>query len=155
MIRWRRGSDEDAIMQLVRKELVPISRFPGIRSRHLRKDIARRLQRGHTLVAADSLRGKPFGFVHMEIHGPVLFIDLLAVDSAKQNRKWGTYLMKAAEAFGTAIGCTEARLFVDDTNVRGLRFYQKLGYSVIWHISAGSCYDMGKPLSGQFYPFMQ
>lgn len=147
MIRWKRPGDEAAIVRLVQTQLVPSSRFPGIRSRHLRRDMARRLQRGVTLVSAKSARSEPFGFLHMEIRKPVLFIDLLAVDGAEQNRSWGTFMMGTAEMFGACQGCTEARLFVDDTNARGLRFYARLGYLTVRHIPGASCYELRKPLA--------
>ena len=154
MIRWKRSGDNKTIIDLVRKELVPFSRFPGIRIRHLRRDIAARLKRGHTLVAAEPGLGRPFGFLRLEIHGPVLFIDLLAVDSARQNRQWGTRLMRAAEAYGISAGCAEARLFVDDTNTRGLKFYAKLGYVIVRHVPEASCYELAKPLRQDIYcPF--
>ncbi len=152
MIRWRRPGDEASIVRLVQTQLLPISRFSGLRGRHLRRDISKRLKRGSTLVAAKSPQSEPFGFLHMEIRKPVLFIDLLAVDGAEQNRSWGTLMMGTAEIFGAGQGCTEVRLFVDDINGRGLRFYAKLGYSVVRHVPEASCYELRKPLAPHLQP---
>ncbi|WP_276354782.1 GNAT family N-acetyltransferase [Cohnella caldifontis] len=147
LIRWRQRGDEEAIFRLVKTELVPLSSRPGMRDGRLRREIAERLRRGMTFVASRSAGSEPFAFVHMELHRNILFIDLLAVDSAEQNHRWGTRLMAEAERFGLSRGCREARLFVDDTNVRGLRFYTKLGYAGVRHIPSAKCYELAKPLA--------
>lgn len=146
MIRLRKPGDDEAIVELVRTELVPLSTSHRLRERQLRRDMATRLQRGSTFVAARWPGGEPFGFVHVEVRNSVLFVDLLAVSASKQNRSWGTELMRCAEDYGVRNGCTEARLFVDDTNFRGLRFYGKLGYAVVGQISGLRCYELFKPL---------
>ena len=83
----------------------------------------------------------------MEIRGSVLFVDLLAVDSRYQNRQWGTELMKRAERYARRRGCEVSHLFVDEANVRGIRFYQRNGYQVVSHAKALKAYHMRKPLA--------
>ncbi|WP_219640440.1 N-acetyltransferase [Cohnella sp. CFH 77786] len=150
MIRLRQPGDEEAIVDLVRTELVPLSPRPGMHGSRLRKEIDARLRRGVTLVASRTPRSEPFAFLHMEIRQRTLFVDLLAVSASAQNRRWGSMLMAAAEQYGASRGCTEARLFVDDTNERGLRFYAKLGYSAVRHISGAYCYELVKPLAARW-----
>jgi ribosomal protein S18 acetylase RimI-like enzyme len=146
VIRWRQPGDDSGIVDLVRTQLVPLSPRHHPRDSRLRQDVVTRLRRGATLVAAKDRRGSPFAFLHMEFRGTTLFIDLLAVDSSRQNRNWGTELMEMAEQYGKSKGCAEARLFVDDTNQRGLRFYHKLGYSVVRDLNSLHCYELYKPL---------
>jgi ribosomal protein S18 acetylase RimI-like enzyme len=146
LIRWKEPGDDSGIVDLVRTELVPLSPRNHPRDSRMRSDVLTRLRRGATLVASRSQRSEPFGFLHMEFRDTTLFIDLLAVDSSRQNRRWGTELMMQAEKHGRSKGCKEARLFVDDTNVRGMRFYDKLGYSVVRHIKAIHSFELVKPL---------
>jgi len=146
MIRWKQQGDERAIVELVRKQLVPISPWQHPRDGRLRIDVLRRLRRGPTFVVANSLKSPPIAFVHIEIRGTVLFVDLLAVDARHQNRQWGTALMKRAEAYGRKRGCTTAYLFVDEGNSRGVRFYRRNGYEVLAHVEALKAYHMHKSL---------
>lgn len=146
MIRWRRQGDDRAIVELVRTQLVPISPWKHPRDGRLRIEVQRRLRRGPTFVASRARKSPPFAFVHLEIHGKVLFVDLLAVDSRHQNRQWGTELMKRAEHYARKRGCEISHLFVDEGNVRGLRFYERLGYEVVSHMEAMKAYHMRKPL---------
>ncbi|WP_123041720.1 GNAT family N-acetyltransferase [Cohnella candidum] len=153
MIRWRRSGDEAAIVELVRTELVPLSRRPGMKGSRIREEIAERMRRGVTLVAAGSNRGEPIAFLHMEVRNETLFVDLLAVKASEQNRRWGSQLMEKGELYGISMGCKEVRLFVDDTNARGLRFYGKRGYYTVRHIPSAYCYELGKPLAAWRPPF--
>lgn len=150
LIRWKKPGDERAIVGLVRTQLVPISPRPGLRGSRLRRELRPRLRRGATLVASRSARGEPFAFVHVELRSTTLFIDLLAVEPAEQNRRWGSTLLAAAERYGVENGCSESRLFVDENNERGLRFYAKHGYAVVRHIPQAACYELFKPLGASW-----
>ena len=147
LIRWMRSGDEKAIVDLVRTQLVPISPRPGMGGNRLRRKVVPRLRRGRTLVASQTGRSEPFAFVHVELRSATLFIDLLAVAPQEQNRRWGSALMAAAERYGMENGCSEARLFVDDVNEGGMRFYARHGYAVARHIPKAACYEMAKPLA--------
>ncbi|WP_158602263.1 GNAT family N-acetyltransferase [Cohnella endophytica] len=146
MIRWRQPRDDKGIVELVRTQLVPISPWQHPRDSRLHYEIARRMRRGATLVVAETRRSSPFGFLHMEFRGTVLFIDLLAVDSSRQNKHWGTALMRRAEQYGRKKGCTTSRIFVDEGNYRALRFYARLGYTTIRTIDALKVIEVAKPL---------
>ncbi|MFD0671533.1 GNAT family N-acetyltransferase [Cohnella sp. GCM10027633] len=146
MIRWRQQGDDRGIVELVRTQLVPISPWQHPRDGRLRGEVQRRLRRGPTLVAARTRRSAPFAFVHMEIRGEVLFVDLLAVDTRHQNRQWGTELMRRAELYGRRRGCRISHLFVDEGNARGVKFYERIGYRIASHIEALKAFHMRKPL---------
>jgi ribosomal protein S18 acetylase RimI-like enzyme len=146
LIRWKQQGDNRGIVELVRTELVPLSRWQHPRDRRLKYEVQRRLRRGPTLVAARTSKSVPFAFVHMEIRGTVLFIDLLAVNARHQNQHWGTELMKRAEQYGRKKGCTVSYLFVDEGNDRGVRFYQRIGYRMLSHNELIKAYQMQKSL---------
>lgn len=147
LIRWKRAGDERAIVGLVRTQLVPLSPRPGLGGSRLRRELLPRLRRGHTLVASRTAKSAPFAFVHLELRSATLFVDLLAVDPVEQNRRWGSTLMATAERYGMENGCSESRLFVDEQNERGMRFYARHGYTVVRHIPKAACYEMFKPLT--------
>ncbi|MFC5701982.1 GNAT family N-acetyltransferase [Cohnella faecalis] len=146
MIRWKQPGDVKAIVRLVRTQLVPLSPWQHPRDGRLHGEIVKRLRQGSTLVAARSPRSVPFGFLHLIVQDRVLFIDMLAVDASQQGRHWGTYLLARAEEHGRKKGCADARLFVDDTNQSGLRFYERRGYRVLNHLKALLCFELTKPL---------
>lgn len=153
MIRWKLQGDARGIVDLVRKQLVPLSPWQHPRDERLRLEVVRRLRKGPTFVASRTRQGPPFGFVHIEIRGSVLFVDLLAVDSRHQNRRWGTELMNRAESYGRRKGCTVAYLFVDEGNARGIRFYRRLGYQSLAYVDALKAYHMRKSLVSVNQPF--
>ncbi|MBB6633645.1 GNAT family N-acetyltransferase [Cohnella thailandensis] len=146
MIRWRQPRDTKGIVKLVRSQLVPKSPWAHPRDGRLYSEVAERLRNGSTLVAAKNRGGDPYGFLHMVIQNKVLFIDLLAVDPAYQNRRWGTELMQRAEEYGRKKGCIRSMLYVDKDNARGIRFYSRLGYSNAQYVEALLCYRMEKKL---------
>jgi GNAT superfamily N-acetyltransferase len=147
LIRWRQPGDDPGIVELVRTQLLPLSPRNTFRSGQLRQDISTRLGRGATMVVPRAGNSDPLAFLHLEVRKTTLFVDLLAVEPSAQNRHWGTELMNRAEQYGISQGCTEARLFVDDTNLRGLRFYGKLGYFAVRHIRDAGCYELFKTLA--------
>jgi ribosomal protein S18 acetylase RimI-like enzyme len=146
LIRWKHDGDQDGIVQLVRTQLVPVSPWQHPRDGRLRSEVEQRLRRGATLVISQSKRSRPLAFLHMQFIEQTLFIDLLAVDTQYQNRRWGSELMSRAENYGRKKGCTVARLFVDEGNARAHRFYERLGYTTMGHIKALKCYELSKPL---------
>ncbi len=149
MIRWKQQGDTKGIVELVRKQLVPLSPWQHPRDARLRLEVVRRLRRGPTFVVSRTRQSPPFGFVHLEVRGSVLFVDLLAVDARHQNRQWGTELMRRAESYGRKKGCTVAYLFVDEGNARGIRFYRRLGYQSLAYVEALKAYHMHKSLASE------
>lgn len=149
MIRWKRPTDLRSIVHLIRTQLIPLSPWSHPRDGRLRSEIADRLQNGVTLVASRSRSSDPFAFVHLVIQDSTLFIDLLAVDTSQQNRRWGTELMMRAEEFGRQSGCRTAYLFVDEGNLRGQRFYHRLGYVMTQYVKSLRCFRMEKRLDAK------
>ncbi|MBN2980005.1 MULTISPECIES: GNAT family N-acetyltransferase [Cohnella] len=146
MIRWKRKGDNPGIIRLVRAQLVPISPWYDERDKNLDGIIARRIRGGYTFVVSRVRSGAPIAFVHFIVRGELLFIDLLAVDGASQGRGWGTELMRRAESFGRSRGCSRVRLYVDEGNAKGLRFYLRLGYETVRHAAELRAIELAKPL---------
>ncbi|THF73163.1 GNAT family N-acetyltransferase [Cohnella fermenti] len=149
MIRWKQPRDTKGIVRLVRTQLVPKSPWQHPRDGRLYSEIVQRLRQGSTLVAAKNRGGELFGFLHLIVQNKVLFVDLLAVDPAYQNRRWGTELMLRAEEIGRARGCRTSMLYVDKDNARALRFYTRMGYSNEQYVEALVCYRMEKNLASE------
>jgi GNAT superfamily N-acetyltransferase len=146
LIRWRQSRDDKGIVELVRTQLVPISPWQHPRDSQLHSEIIRRIRKGTTLVVAGSRRDAPIGFLHMEFRNQTLIIDLLAVNPKYQNRQWGTELMLRAEEYGRKKGCALSRIFVDEDNIRALRFYHRLGYLTLRAIQALKVIELVKVL---------
>jgi ribosomal protein S18 acetylase RimI-like enzyme len=146
MIRWKQHRDTNGIVELVRTQLVPISPWQHPKDHRLHSEITHRLRRGATLIAALSRRGPPLGFLHMEFHKSVLLIDLLAIDSLHQNRRWGTQLMYRAEHYGRNKGLQTSHIFVDEHNGHALRFYSRLGYHTLRYIPQLRIVEVAKSL---------
>jgi ribosomal protein S18 acetylase RimI-like enzyme len=145
LIRWRQERDDKGIVELVRTQLIPISPWQHPRDKRLHNEITRRLRRGATLVATRSRSGPPIAFLHMEFRGTTLFIDLLAVASSEQNRRWGSELMSLAETYGRKKGCTQSQVFVDEGNKRALRFYHRIGFYTLRAIPSLKVFELTKP----------
>lgn len=146
VIRWLRRGDLSAIVQIVQRELIPLSPHPHPRGRKLRQEIKTRLQQGSTLVAETD--GRTAAFLHLIIQQRVLFVDLLAVDRAYQGAGLGARLMKRAERQALEQNCAAARLYVDEENEGGRRFYERLGYGIVAYHASLQCYEMAKRLLG-------
>lgn len=150
MIRYRRPKQDDTvILDLIEKQLVPLSHLPQTVINQVRKDLPRRLGQGVTLVACPDYESDPLGFVHFMLHGDLLYIDMLAIAPAARRKRWGNMLMDRAERFALSRGCQRAKVSVDTGNVPGISFYQKLGYSVARYQPQNFCYEFEKPLAGR------
>lgn len=145
IIRYRKpGYDDPIILQLIESQLVPLSHMTKKELDTIRKDIPSRLQRGVTLVASSENDDSVFAFIHFMMHGELLYIDMLAVASTAQRKRWGVRLMEHAEHFAATRGCTRAKVMVDIGNMSGLNFYRKLGYTVTRIIEPSHCYELNK-----------
>ncbi|MFC3748393.1 GNAT family N-acetyltransferase [Paenibacillus sp. GCM10012306] len=148
MIRYRRPKQDDAvILDLIEKQLVPLSHLPQKMISQVRKDLPRRIGHGVTLVACTDYESDPLGFVHFMLHGDLLYIDMLAITPAARRKRWGNLLMDRAERFALSRGCQRAKLSVDSGNTAGLTFYRKLGYKTTRYHKQGYIYEMEKQLS--------
>ncbi|GGF81891.1 hypothetical protein GCM10010912_28750 [Paenibacillus albidus] len=148
MIRYRRPKQDDTvILDLIERQLVPLSHLPQKVISQLRADLPRRLGHGMTLVACPDYESEPFGFVHFMLHGDLLFIDMLAIAPAARRKRWGNMLMDRAERFALSRGCQRAKVAVDAGNDAALSFYQKLGYRVARYQAQNCCYELEKRFS--------
>lgn len=145
MIRYRRPKQDDTvILDLIEKQLVPLSHLPQTVINQVRKDLPRRLGQGVTLVACPDYESDPLGFVHFMLHGDLLYIDMLAVAPAARRKHWGNMLMDRAERFALSRGCQRAKVAVDTGNTVGISFYQKMGYRVARYQAQNYCYEFEK-----------
>jgi len=146
MIRGRRpGSDDKVILKLIRQQLIPLNP-PHLRPRWSTREMTLRLDRGATFVwapdgAADAEIG---GFVTCVARGDELFVDMLALDGKHQGAGVGGALLRRAEKYGAAFGCKTMRLYVNDDNERGIRFYRKHGMAPVWYEARLRSYVMEK-----------
>lgn len=97
-------------------------------------------------VPDEALQPRPRGFITLQERGAELFVDMLALDGPVQGQGVGGMLLRRAERFGKARGCRVVRLYVNDDNWRGIRFYRKHGLRVVWHDPALRSYVMEKPI---------
>lgn len=145
MIRYRRPKQDDTvILDLIEKQLVPLSHLPQTVINQVRSDLPRRLSQGVTLVACPEYESDPLGFVHFMLHGDLLYIDMLAVSPEARRKRWGNLLMDRAERFALSRGCNRAKVSVDSGNTAGIAFYKKLGYSVARYHQKNYVYEFEK-----------
>lgn len=148
MIRYRRPKQDDGvIIDLIEKQLVPLSHLPQTVINQIRKDLPRRLGQGVTLVACPAYESDPLGFVHFMLHGDLLYIDMLAIAPSARRKRWGNLLMDRAERFALSRGCQRAKVAVDTGNTAGIAFYEKLGYNVARYQPQNYCYEFEKQFS--------
>jgi ribosomal protein S18 acetylase RimI-like enzyme len=148
MIRSRKPMMDDGdIIRLIRQELLPLNP-PGLRPRYSNRDMTKRMDRGVTFVWVPDKASvsRVCGFVTCIPRDRELFIDMLALDRNTQGRGIGALLLHKAEQLGMARGCSHTRLYVNDRNIRGIRFYQKHGMYTIWHDPTILSYVMEKPI---------
>ncbi|WP_018753044.1 GNAT family N-acetyltransferase [Paenibacillus sanguinis] len=151
MIRYRRPKQDDPfIYDLIRKELVPFSHMPSHEIETALRELPSRMSRGISLVSSPYYEADPVGFIHFLIHGELLYIDMMAVDSSCQRQRIGKTLMAHAENFALSRGCKRAKVMVDRSNPRAHLFYRKLGYQRLRYIQAAQCYELEKTLPARF-----
>jgi ribosomal protein S18 acetylase RimI-like enzyme len=134
---------------MIRLYLLPFKRtfFPN--ASLSRRELADRLRRGVTYVAAPG-PGQPIdGFCHAMIDKKTLWIDLLAVDSRQRKRGRGSRLLERAERYGRRNGCRMSQLYVDEHNTGAQAFYRKQGYEPKEYVPGLHCYLFVKELSNR------
>jgi ribosomal protein S18 acetylase RimI-like enzyme len=146
MIRLRIPSKDDHhLYRIIVKRLLPKARIARPELRVSKKETFLRLKRSKVFVSIRA--GKPpFGFISLFIKQHILFIDLLAVDASDENRGWGSRLMTIGERYGKKLGCSIARLFVDQDNEHAIAFYKNKGYEIKEYVPMVHCYLMHKDL---------
>jgi len=146
LIRARKPSDDAELVRLIRTELIPLSHTARPLDAHMIRELPKRFRSGVTYVATRTKQGPPVAFVHFHALGKQLYVDMLVTHPEHRGQSWGTTLMAYAEAYGKTHKCDVSRLFVDRSNPRGHRFYNKLGYLTVRYIPELQCYELLKPL---------
>jgi ribosomal protein S18 acetylase RimI-like enzyme len=135
MIRSRRPALDDAdIVRLIRQELIPLNP-PELRPEWSDRKVLKRVNQGTTFVwlPDEATVSRMGGFITLIPRSGELFIDMLALDRSTQGRGVGALLLNKAIKYGAVHGCSVMRLYVNDDNRRGIRFYQKHGMYPVWY----------------------
>ncbi|WP_062320666.1 GNAT family N-acetyltransferase [Paenibacillus pabuli] len=147
MIRQRNSKlDDAAIMRLIDSQLVPLSHMSEIEINKIRKEIPLRMNRGMTFVVSPEPDKEAVAFIHFLMHGELLYVDMMAVTTKEQRKRYGQTLLHRAENFAASRGCKRSKVMVDEGNAKGLQFYQKNGYITIRYIMLSRCYELEKRL---------
>lgn len=145
VIRQRKSKlDDTAIMRLIDSQLVPLSHMSESEINKIRKEIPLRMNRGMTFVVSSEPDQEAVAFIHFLMHGELLYVDMMAVATKEQRKRYGQNLLLKAEQFAASRGCKRSKVMVDEGNIKGLQFYQKNGYSTIRYIMISRCYEMEK-----------
>jgi len=138
-------TDREGIVRLTLRELWPYAQraFPG--RRFSRKEVLQRLRIREVFVKVGK-NGDIIGFVMVSVVRGTLFIDLLAVDRAFHRCGIGSSLLSVVERYGRRKGASYAYLYVDETNVKAIRFYEKRGYLRTGYVETIKCFLYEKPL---------
>ncbi|MGG4221242.1 GNAT family N-acetyltransferase [Paenibacillus jamilae] len=146
MIRKRCAQDDKMIFRLIEQELVPLSHLSAQEMDQIRKELPRRLNRGITFVACRPDNAQVVGFIHVMLHGELLYIDLIAISSAHQGKRYGKKLLEYAEQYGRLRHCKRAKVMVDEDNVRGIHFYLRHRYHMLRYVALSRCHELEKSL---------
>ena len=77
--------------------------------------------------------GQVVAFLSVEVHhDPVdhIYLDDFSVTAAYRNKRIGSALLRAAEAYAEQTGSRAVILHVEKTNTTAMRFYKRAGYSI-------------------------
>ena len=77
--------------------------------------------------------GQVVAFLSVEVHhDPVdyIYLDDFSVTAAYRNKRIGSALLRAAEAYAEQTGSRAVILHVEKTNTSAMRFYERAGYSI-------------------------
>ncbi|RCW42164.1 GNAT family N-acetyltransferase [Paenibacillus prosopidis] len=139
--------DEAELVRLIRTELIPLSHTVHQHDAQTIRELPKRFRRGVTYVASLSKKSAPVAFIHFEVMGEVLYLDMMVTHPEHRNRQWGRKLIAHSEAYGQAQQCKVARLFVDQVNAKAHHLYNKLGYNTVRYLPELRCYELLKPLT--------
>ncbi|NIK76246.1 ribosomal protein S18 acetylase RimI-like enzyme [Paenibacillus castaneae] len=142
-------TDEAEIVRLIRTELIPLSQTVHQHDAQTIRELPKRFRRGVTYVAALSKKSPPVSFLHFEVMGEVLYLDMMVTHPEHRNRQWGRKLIAQSEAYGISQQCRIARMFVDQVNTKAHNLYHKLGYITVNYYPELRCYELLKPLTPQ------
>ncbi|MBB6021273.1 ribosomal protein S18 acetylase RimI-like enzyme [Paenibacillus sp. JGP012] len=147
IIRQRSSKlDDSAILKLIDTQLVPLSHMSEKEINKIRKEIPLRMNRGMTFVISPESNKAAIAFIHFLMHGELLYVDMMAVSTKEQRKRYGQTLLQKAEHFAVSRGCRRSKVMVDEGNTKGCQFYQKNGYQTLRYIGMSRCYEMEKNL---------
>lgn len=139
--------DEAEVVRLIRTELIPLSHTVHQHDAQTIRELPKRFRRGVTYVASLSKKSAPIAFIHFEVMGEVLYLDMMVTHPDHRNRQWGRKLMAHSESYGRTQQCKVARLFVDQVNAKAHHLYNKLGYDTVRYYPELRCYELIKLLA--------
>ncbi|CAM4011639.1 GNAT family N-acetyltransferase [Paenibacillus alkaliterrae] len=139
--------DQAELVRLIQSELIPLSHTVHQHDAQTIRELPKRFRRGITYVASLSKKSAPVAFIHFEVMGEVLYLDMMVTHPSHRNRGWGKKLMAYSEAYGQAQNCRAARLFVDQVNAKAHNLYKKLGYQTVRYYPELHCYELLKSLT--------
>lgn len=147
IIRQRSSKlDDSAILKLIDTQLVPLSHMSEKEINKIRKEIPLRMNRGMTFVISPESNKAAIAFIHFLMHGELLYVDMMAVSTKEQRKRYGQTLLQKAEHFAVSRGCRRSKVMVDEGNTKGCQFYHKNGYQTLRYIGMSRCYEMEKAL---------
>jgi ribosomal protein S18 acetylase RimI-like enzyme len=93
------------------------------------EEVRREISAGRVLVAVD---GRDVaGTVRYEVEPDVLYVGRLAVLPSQRGRGVGATLMAYVEELAPALGRTRIRLGTRESMPGNIRFYERLGYTIV------------------------
>ncbi len=131
-IRTAVSSDEQAIRNLFLEMLETI--YPSKEPQGYEEGYLDRFFSGNgdRIFVADD--GGIIAFLSVELHREekdYIYLDDLSVTASRRNSGIGTQLMLAAESYAGELGVPAVLLHADKSNTSAIRFYERLGYSVL------------------------
>jgi ribosomal protein S18 acetylase RimI-like enzyme len=138
--------DDGAIFGMVDQLLLPFTREtkPGLSLS--RTTLRHRLKPCVTYVEAGPGRTVA-GFISLRPNRDTLFIDMLAVQSRYQGRGVGGRLMQQADRVAQRLGSRSIGLWVDESNYKAQRFYEKKGFHPVHYDARVRCYFLIKDMA--------
>ncbi|WP_028612085.1 GNAT family N-acetyltransferase [Paenibacillus harenae] len=139
--------DQAELVRLIRTELIPLSHTVHQLDAQTIRELPKRFRSGITYVGCLSAKSPPVAFIHFEVMGEALYLDMMVTHPDHRNRGFGKNLMAYSEAYGKAQLCRIARLFVDQKNTKAHLLYTKLGYETVRYHPELRCFELLKPLN--------
>lgn len=119
-------SDAENLARLINRAFVS-ERFFSDEDRTSPNGVREYLKKGVFILAEDA--GELIGCVYLEPRGNRFYLGLLSVETSRQGRGMGSFLMKAAEEHCRAYGTVGIDLQVVDVRKDLPAYYRRFGYT--------------------------